>query len=176
MTQAEGSAPGADPDELPEIEHVDDFHHHVDAPNALNAREAPFGPAQAVASPEPDTPQAQNRRTHTRYIAHWRAALVGDKVKTLGKTDNASLSGVAIISDINLRANQVVKIYLEIPLQLGKPPVVFRALGRVVHSMLSQQSFKIGVVFSSFEEDSENLLRKALASGTYRELFDQNAS
>jgi len=172
MSETESTASGADPTELPELEHVDD----IDMQQPADALEAPAEPAPSAASPRPAVPQPQNRRLQTRYIAHWRAALVGDNVKSMGKTDNVSLSGVAIISDVNLRTNQVLQIYLEIATQLGKPPVIFQAQGLVVHSMLAQQAFKIGVVFRSFEGDSENVLRKALASGTYRELFDQNAS
>ena len=171
MTQNESPDSGAEPNELPELEHVADIEmeHSADAPEMPAAP-----PEQQAASPQPPPPPG-NRRVQPRYLAHWRAALVGDNVKYLGKTDNVSLSGVAIIADVNLRPNQVFQVYLEIPVQLGKPPVVFQALGVVVQSMLAQQAFKIGVVFRSFEGDSEKVLLKALASGTYRELFDQNA-
>jgi hypothetical protein len=161
--------PGVEPIEQAESEHVEDFEHPAAAP------ETPPEPAQPSAPPQPAAPEPDNRRTTARYSVHWRAALVGDNAKYLGRTDNVSLSGVAIISDINLRPNQVFQVYLEIPVKLGKPPVIFQALGVVVHSMLSQEAFKIGLRFRSFEGDSENVLRKALAANAARELFDPYA-
>jgi hypothetical protein len=131
--------------------------------------------AEAAAPAAPAKPKP-NRRLQTRYLAHWRAALVGEKVKYMGRTDNVSLSGAAVIADVNLRPKQEFRVYLEIPTQPGQPAQIFEAVGTVVHSMLSQGSFKIGIAFTFFVDDSDRMLHAALASGRYKELFDPTFS
>lgn len=125
-----------------------------------------------TAATTPVAPAGPNRRLQTRYIAHWRAALVGENVKYMGRTDNVSLSGAAVMIDVNLRPKQEFRVYFEIPAHSGRPAQVFEAVGVVVHSMLSQGSFKIGIAFTFFVDDSDRMLRAALASGRYKELFD----
>ncbi len=136
------------------------------------------GMPKAAAVPDMPMPRPvkENRRAQPRYIAHWRAALVGHGAKLLGRTDNVSLSGVAIVCDINVPAGREMTVYLEIPVQLGKQPVIFEAQGAVMHSALSKQGFRLGVAFRSYAGDSQNILRKALSSGTYREIFDPKYS
>lgn len=143
---------------------------------AASAKEVPpdMPMMETSASVVEPAPQKPNRRIQPRYIAHWRAALVVEGIKHFGKTENVSLSGVAITCTGNLRQKQEVTIYLEVTVMLGKPPVVFEAVGVVMHSSLSSQGFRLGVAFRFFHGDSLDILRKALASGTYRQMLDPN--
>lgn len=119
--------------------------------------------------------QGVERRVHARYIAHWRAALVnpsnGD-IRYLGKTDNISLGGAALICEVNVPAKQDYHVYLEIPQANGKAPMVIEMLGRVAYSNLAKNAFRVGVSFKQFHGDAEAILKSILASGKLRQLYD----
>lgn len=119
--------------------------------------------------PQPPRP---NRRAHPRYLARWRAALIGERVRYLGRTENVSISGAAVLCDANLRPGQELNVYLEIPQNNSNQPAVFEALAVVMHCTLTPQGFRLGLSFRSFRGDSQSILRKALSSGNYRELVD----
>lgn len=121
-------------------------------------------------------PPKPNRRAQARYIARWRAAIIGDGIKYMGRTENVSLSGAAVLCDANLRPGQELKLYLEVPLKQGTQTAVFEATSVVMHSTLTNQCFRLGVAFRFFQGDSQSLLRKALNSGSYRELVDPQYS
>ncbi|MFN3595167.1 MAG: PilZ domain-containing protein [Thiobacillaceae bacterium] len=127
----------------------------------------------AVAEPKPPRP---NRRAHPRYLARWRAALIGERVRHLGRTENVSISGVAVVCDANLRPGQELNVYLEIPQKNSNQPAVFEALAVVMHCTLTPQGFRLGLSFRFFRGDSQSILRKALSSGNYRELVDPHFS
>lgn len=117
-----------------------------------------------------------NRRAQVRYIARWRAAIIGEGIKYMGRTENVSLSGAAILCDANVRPGQELKLYLEVPLNQSTQTVVLEATSVVMHSTLTNQGFRLGVAFRFFQGDSLSVLRKALGSGNYRELFDPQYS
>lgn len=123
-------------------------------------------------------PAAQERRTQARYLAHWRAALVNPadgNVRYLGKTDNISLSGAAIISDANVPAKQDYHVYLEIPQPNGKSPLILELIGRVVYSNLANNSFRVGVSFKQYHGDAENVLQAIIKSGKLKQIFDPDS-
>lgn len=121
-------------------------------------------------------PPKPNRRAQARYIARWRAAIIGEGIKYMGRTENVSLSGAAVLCDANLRPGQELKLYLEVPLNQGAQTAVFEATSVVMHSTLTNQGFRLGVAFRFFQGDSQSLLRKAFNSGSYRELVDPHYS
>ncbi len=121
-------------------------------------------------------PPKSNRRAQARYIARWRAAIIGEGVKYMGRTENVSLSGAAVLCDANVRPGQELKLYLEVPLNQGTQTAVFEATSVVMHSTLTNQGFRLGVAFRFFQGDSLSILRKALGSGSYRELIDPQYS
>lgn len=127
----------------------------------------------AASEPQPPRP---NRRAHPRYVARWRAALIGDRVRHLGRTENVSISGAAVLCDANLRPGQELNLYLEIPQKNSNQPAVFEALAVVMHSTLTPQGFRLGLSFRFYRGDSQSILRKALSSGNYRELLDPHYS
>ncbi|MEW5770059.1 MAG: PilZ domain-containing protein [Pseudomonadota bacterium] len=117
-------------------------------------------------------PAKPNRRSQPRYFAKWRAALVVDGAKYFGKTENVSLTGVAITSPVNLRPKQELTLYLEVTVALGKPPEIFEAVAVVMHNSLAGGEFRLGVAFRFFKDDSQDILRRALRSGNYRQMLD----
>jgi hypothetical protein len=130
------------------------------------------GPAatQELQAPKP------NRRAQARYIARWRAAIIVASNKHMGRTENVSLSGAAVLCDANLRPGQELQLYLEVPLNQSTQTVVFEASSVVMHSTLTNQGFRLGLAFRFFQGDSQSILRKALSSGSYRELVDPHYS
>lgn len=61
-------------------------------------------------------PPKSDRRAQIRYIARWRAAIIDEGIKYMGRTENVSLSGSAVLCDAIVRPVQEVKLYLEVPL------------------------------------------------------------
>ena len=145
-----------------------------DAPSeALGSTDPGLGgspPAHDLQPPKP------NRRAQARYIARWRAAIIGEGIKYMGRTENVSMSGAAVLCDANLRPGQELKLYLEVPLNKSTQTTVFEATSVVMHSTLTHQGFRLGVAFRFFQGDSQSILRKALSSGSYRELVDPHYS
>lgn len=90
----------------------------------------------------------------------------------MSRTENVSLSGAAVLCDANLRSGLELKLYLEVPLKQGTQTAFFEATSMVMHSTLTNQGFRLGVAFRFFQGESQFLLRKALNSGSYRELVD----
>lgn len=119
---------------------------------------------------------AAGRRAHARYVAHWRAALIGEGFRHLGRTANVSLAGAAVLCDVNLPPGQELQLYLEVPAGEASPPVVLEVVAAVVHSTLTSQGFRLGLAFRSYVGDAQDVLRAVLASGRYRELSDPPAS
>lgn len=127
--------------------------------------------AEGTSATEAQPPRL-NRRAHPRYVARWRAALIGKDFRYLGRTENVSLSGTAVICDANLRPGQELDLYLEIPMRHSNQPAVFEAIAMVMHSTLTPEGFRLGLSFRFYRGDSQATLRKALSSGNYRELVD----
>lgn len=117
-------------------------------------------------------PVKPNRRIHPRYVARWRAALIGERFRHLGRTENVSISGAAVLCDANLRPGQELNLYLEIPQRYSDQPAIFEASALVMHSTLTPQGFRLGLSFRGYRGDSQFILRKALSTGSYRELVD----
>lgn len=140
---------------------------------ARDLTELGLGGPSAEQNQQPPKP---NRRAHTRYIARWRAAIIGEGIKYIGRTENVPLSGAAVLCGANVRPGQELKLYLEVPLNQGTQTAVFEATSVVMHSTLTSQGFRLGVAFRFFQGDSQSLLRKALNSSNYRELFDPQYS
>ncbi|NWG86035.1 MAG: PilZ domain-containing protein [Hydrogenophilaceae bacterium] len=143
--------------------------------------------APVEAPPEPKTvvreeaafhgqaPRIQERRANPRYLAHWRAALVDPadgNVRYLGKTDNISICGAAIISDTNVPPRQEYHVYLEIPQVSGKAPLILELIGKVVYCNLANNAFRVGVTFKQYHGDAEKVLRSIVSSGKLKQLSD----
>lgn len=148
------------------------------AENEMEPGDKPDTPAAAVREEtgyHTQSAKGKERRVHTRYIAHWRAALVnpsdGD-IRYLGRTDNISLAGSAIICETNVPAKQDYHVYLEIPQANGKAPLIVEMLGRVVYSNLAKNAFRVGVSISKFHGDGEKILKAIMASGKLKQLLD----
>ncbi|MEW5893608.1 MAG: PilZ domain-containing protein [Pseudomonadota bacterium] len=122
--------------------------------------------------------KAQARRAHARYLARWRAALVDPRdgnVRYLGKTDNISVQGAAIICEINVPIRQDYHVYLEIPQPNGKSPVILELVGKAVYCNLANNAFRVGVSFKQFHGDAEKLLHAIIASGKLKQLSDPDS-
>lgn len=132
--------------------------------------------AQASLAPQASSGQSIAERRHAqRYIAHWRAALVsvndGD-TRYLGATENICATGVAIACEAHVPPQKDYHVYLEIPQSVGKTAIVLQLDGRVVHTTLSRQVFKVGVAFKKFHGDSEKILKSILASGKLKQIIN----
>lgn len=124
---------------------------------------SPESAVQNLAPPaESDTNAPLKRpamRPRTRYPVQWRAAvrLSGQGGTPIqGKTMDVSLTGCAVVIPDNICPQQVVTLYLQLPMNnAGQPGAIIEAEARIVHAALSAQckGFRLGLHFLRFRAD-----------------------
>lgn len=111
----------------------------------------------------------EDGRKFQRCSIHWRSALSiagnGGAETLQCKTNDISAGGVAVICPRNVSPGCELTVYLLIdPGGPTHPQVVFEAQGKVMNTVLSGQQggFRLGIEFTKFAGDSQQLLKKHL--------------
>jgi len=111
----------------------------------------------------------ENKRETPRYRAHWKITIIFDAAEKKPVihtyTNDLSLSGTAVNSDINVATTKPVTLLLFPPLLFGEDKqktIAIRA--NVVYTVFSgaDSCFRMGLHYTSFKDDGEQILQDRL--------------
>lgn len=108
-------------------------------------------------------------RDQPRYRLRWEVVILlgpgRGRILCRGKTQNVSLSGIAVMGDVNLStpANFTVLLFPP-PLHKGDPVVSIEASAHPMYTVYAAEEmcFRIGLQFDRFVGDSHERLRERL--------------
>jgi hypothetical protein len=122
-----------------------------------------------VAKPTTNINSGSERRAEPRYPVHWRAALRiahHDPIHH-GRTLDVSLSGCSVVISSNVRAQQSLTLFLQLPTKIsGQTGDVVEVEGQIVRTVLSSQhhGFVVGIAFTQFKADGFARMQSLLRS------------
>ncbi|HUW51069.1 MAG TPA: PilZ domain-containing protein [Sulfuricella sp.] len=110
-----------------------------------------------------------NIRQQERYLVRWRMAIVFDEDKGKdtfhGRVNDISMGGISIHCDQNIFYKGNVTLLLAVPpLNVAHSKRILEIKSRVVYTILSKNSFRIGFQFIGFKAGDEEFLEKRLKS------------
>lgn len=113
--------------------------------------------------------KTQLLRSHSRYLVKWEIALIHQvedtKLSYYGKINDISENGLSMFCDYNVFFNGNVKLVMTLPpLHIGMPAQKIEVESRMVYTILSQYSFRIGLEFVSFRDGEKKILMDRLES------------
>lgn len=110
-----------------------------------------------------------DNRKSPRCTIHWRCAIAieehGRRETIQSRTNDVSMTGVAIICHRNIPPPKAVTVYLLIdPGDESHPQVIVEAQGEIRNNVLSGQQggFRLGIQFIKFARDGKQILQKNL--------------
>lgn len=110
-----------------------------------------------------------DNRKSPRCTIHWRCAIAieehGRRETIQSRTNDVSMTGVAIICHRNIPPPKAVTVYLLIdPGDESRPQVIVEAQGEIRNNVLSGQQggFRLGIQFIKFARDGKQILQKNL--------------
>lgn len=110
-----------------------------------------------------------NHRNNDRYLVRWKIAVVFDDAEKRptfhGRTDDLSLSGTGMHTDLNLFATMPVVILLAPPpLVVGQPLKLIEIQARQAYAVYSGAAscFRLGFEFIKFKDDGLTTLKDQL--------------
>jgi len=143
-------------------------------------------PDMAEAILVPDSPPSQNPaisdtlakfnvvktqllRSHTRYLVKWEVTLThelgGKKISYYGRVNDISENGLSMFCDYNVFFLGKVKLVMTLPpLNVGMQAQKIEVESKMVYTILSQFSFRIGVEFLNFHAGEKKILMDRLES------------
>lgn len=111
----------------------------------------------------------EDSRKSPRCTIHWRCAIAieeqGRRETIQSRTNDVSMTGVAIICHRNIPPPKAVTVYLLIdPGDESRPQVIVEAQGEIRNNVLSGQQggFRLGIQFTNFARDGKQILQKNL--------------
>lgn len=111
----------------------------------------------------------EDNRKSPRCTIHWRCAIAieehGRRETIQSRTNDVSMTGVAIICHRNISPPRAVIVYLLIdPGDQSRPQVIVEAQGEIRNNVLSGQQggFRLGIQFTEFARDGKQILQKNL--------------
>ncbi|MFZ6723254.1 PilZ domain-containing protein [Undibacterium sp. Ji49W] len=113
--------------------------------------------------------KAQLPRSHSRYLVKWKIALIhefsGKKLTYHGKINDISENGLSMFCDYNVFFNGRVKLIMTLPpLNVGLHAQKIEVESKMVYTILSQFSFRIGLEFLNFHDGEKKILMDRLES------------
>ena len=113
--------------------------------------------------------KTQLLRSHSRYLVKWEVALIHQveetKLSYYGKINDISENGLSMFCDYNVFFNGKVKLVMTLPpLHIGMQAQKIEVESRMVYTILSQYSFRIGLEFVSFRDGEKKILMDRLES------------
>jgi len=122
--------------------------------------------ADALPIPEPDKPRTSVRE-YPRYLVRWRIAIVYEGScggKTFyGRANDICMGGMSVLCDHNIFFENEVTLLLALPpLSPREKEKILEISSRMVYTVLSNQSFRVGLKFLSFKEGEKKLLENRL--------------
>jgi len=113
--------------------------------------------------------KTQLLRSHNRYLVKWKIALIhefgGKKLSYYGKINDISENGLSMFCDYNVFFNGKVKLVMTLPpLNTGMQAQKIEVESRMVYTILSQFSFRIGLEFLNFHDGEKKILMDRLES------------
>jgi PilZ domain len=108
-------------------------------------------------------------RQQERYLVRWRMAIVFDNGKGEntfhGKVNDISMGGISIYCDHNIFHKGIVTLSLTVPpLNITQTGRILEIKCRMVYTILSRNSFRIGLQFIRFNTGDEEFLESRLKS------------
>lgn len=122
----------------------------------------------AVAAPLQFKPIRTNvLRSHRRYLVKWKIAIVyegGTGKRTYhGRINDISLGGLSIHCDHNIfYEDKVILLLMMPPLTPNAKPTILEINCRMIYTILSRQSFRIGLEFLDFRKGERKMLSERL--------------
>ncbi|MFZ6768871.1 PilZ domain-containing protein [Undibacterium sp. Di26W] len=113
--------------------------------------------------------KTQLLRSHNRYLVKWQIALIhefsGEKLTYHGKINDISEDGLSMFCDYNVFFNGRVKLIMTMPpLNTGLQAQKIEVESKMVYTILSQFSFRIGLEFLNFRDGEKKILMDRLQS------------
>lgn len=113
--------------------------------------------------------KTQLPRSHSRYLVKWKIALIhefsGKKLTYHGKINDISENGLSMFCDYNVFFNGRVKLIMTLPpLNVGLHAQKIEVESKMVYTILSQFSFRIGLEFLNFHDGEKKILMDRLES------------
>jgi hypothetical protein len=108
-------------------------------------------------------------RSHNRYLVKWEVALIhefgGEKLTYYGKINDISENGLSMFCEYNVFFNGRVSIIMTLPpLNMGLKAQKIEVESRMVYTILSQYSFRLGLEFLNFRDGEKKILMDRLES------------
>ena len=113
--------------------------------------------------------KTQLLRSHSRYLVKWEVALIhefgGEKLTYYGKINDISENGLSMFCEYNVFFNGRVSIIMTLPpLNVGLKAQKIEVESRMVYTILSQYSFRLGLEFLNFRDGEKKILMDRLES------------
>ncbi|BBB69719.1 hypothetical protein UNDYM_5466 [Undibacterium sp. YM2] len=113
--------------------------------------------------------KTQLLRSHTRYLVKWEVTLThelgGKKLSYYGRVNDISENGLSMFCDYNVFFNGKVKLVMTLPpLNVGMQAQKIEVESKMVYTILSQFSFRIGLEFLNFHAGEKKILMDRLES------------
>ncbi len=113
--------------------------------------------------------KTQLPRSHGRYLVKWHIALIhefsGKKLTYYGKVNDISENGLSMFCDYNVFFNGRVRLIMTLPpLSIGVQAQKIEVESKMVYTILSQFSFRIGLEFLNFRDGEKKILMDRLES------------
>ncbi|MFZ6657949.1 PilZ domain-containing protein [Undibacterium sp. TJN19] len=113
--------------------------------------------------------KTQLLRSHSRYLVKWEVVLIhelgGEKLTYYGKINDISENGLSMFCEFNVFFNGRVSIIMTLPpLNVGLKAQKIEVESRMVYTILSQYSFRLGLEFLNFRDGEKKILMDRLES------------
>ncbi len=113
--------------------------------------------------------KTQLLRSHTRYLVKWEVSLThelgGKKLSYYGRVNDISENGLSMFCDYNVFFSGKVKLVMTLPpLNVGMQAQKIEVESKMVYTILSQFSFRIGLEFLNFHAGEKKILMDRLES------------
>ncbi|MBC3920747.1 PilZ domain-containing protein [Undibacterium sp. CY18W] len=113
--------------------------------------------------------RTQLPRSHSRYLVKWKIALIhefsGKKLTYHGKINDISENGLSMFCEYNVFFSGRVKLIMTLPpLNVGLHAQKIEVESKMVYTILSQFSFRIGLEFLNFQDGEKKILMDRLES------------